>query len=248
MADNDLNNTETILAIAYDASNSQNYGGTTFLICSAHGTNVPDNAAAGIPGGGWRGNRATKNLPQVFGDFSGNADKRAIFGEGALEINSALTFEDGIGVSKFKNIKASDGTTPYSPNGVLVNTDFPLFRLAEAYLIYIEAVKRGGTGGNDATALSYFNKLRERAFGNTNGNVASFSLDDVLNERQRELYWEGHRRTDLVRYNRFTAASYLWPWKAGVAGGAGVDNHYNIFPIPSAEIISNTNLRQNPGY
>ena len=73
---------------------------------------------------------------------------------GSLEVNSVLTFEDGIGVTKFSNVKASDGTTPYSPNGVLVNTDFPLFRLAEMFLIYTEAVKRGGTGGNDATALT----------------------------------------------------------------------------------------------
>lgn len=248
MSDNNLNNTETILAIAYDATNSQNYGGTTFLICSAHGTNVADNNASGIPGGGWRGNRATKNLPLAFGDYSGNADRRARFGLGSLEVNSVLTFEDGVGVTKFSNIKASDGTTPYSPNGVLVNTDFPLFRLAEMYLVYIEAVKRGGTGGSETTALTYFNKLRERGYGNTNGNVTSITPDDVLNERQRELYWEGFRRTDLVRFNRFTSASYLWPWKAGVAGGAGADSHYNIFPIPSAEIISNTNLVQNPGY
>jgi len=248
MADNNLNNTETILPIAYDATSSQNYGGTTFLICSGHGTNAADNSASGIPGGGWRGNRATKNLPLTFGDYSGNADKRARFGMGSLEVNSVLTFEDGTGVTKFSNIKASDGTTPYSPNGVLVNTDFPLFRLAEMYLIYIEAVKRGGTGGSDATAVTYFNKLRERGYGNTNGNVASVSLEDVFNERQRELYWEGFRRTDLVRFNRFTSASYLWPWKAGVAGGAEADGHYNIFPIPSPEIISNTNLVQNPGY
>jgi hypothetical protein len=115
-------------------------------------------------------------------------------------------------------------------------------------LTYIEAVKRGGAGGSEVTALNYFNLLRERAFGNTNGNLGSITLEDVFNERQRELYWEGFRRTDLVRFNRFTSASYLWPWKAGVAAGAGAADHYKIFPIPSAEIISNTNLTQNPGY
>jgi hypothetical protein len=248
MADNNLNNTETILSIAYDATKSQNYGGTTFLICSAHGTNVADNNAHGIPGGGWLGNRTTKNLPNNFGDFSGNSDKRAMFGLGSLEINSVLDFNSGLGVTKFSNVQASDGTTPYSPNGVLVNTDFPLFRLGEMYLTYIEAVERGGSGGSEATALNYFNLLRERAHGNTSGNVASVSLEDIFNERQRELYWEGLRRTDLVRFNRFTSASYLWPWKAGVPTGAGADSHYNVFPIPSAEIISNTNLVQNPGY
>lgn len=247
VSDNNLNNTETILSIAYDASNSQNYGGMTFLICSAHGTNVPDNNASGIPGGGWLGNRSTKSLPQVFGDYSGAADKRAMFGLGSVEINNVLNFNDGIGIKKFSNLNA-DGTQPYSPNGVLVSTDFPLFRLAEMYLIYIEAVKRGGAGGSDASALGYFNQLRERGYENTSGNVTSLTLDDVLNERQRELYWEGSRRTDLIRYGRFTSGSYLWPWKAGVAAGAGADVHYNVFPIPSTEIISNTNLTQNPGY
>lgn len=248
MADNNLANRETILAIAYDASKSQNYGGTTFLICSAHGTNVDDNKASGIPGGGWLGNRATKKLPEVFGDYSGSADKRASFGLGTLEMNSVLDFNQGTGVTKFSNVQAENGETPYSPNGVLVNTDFPLFRLAEMYLVYIESVKRGGNGGTEATALNYFNTIRERAYGNTNGNMTSISLEDVFNERQRELYWEGFRRTDLIRFGRFTGSNFLWPWKGGVADGTGVDARYNIFPIPSTEIISNTNLVQNPGY
>ncbi|MBC7866911.1 MAG: RagB/SusD family nutrient uptake outer membrane protein [Gloeobacteraceae cyanobacterium ES-bin-316] len=247
VSNNHINNPEIILPIAYDATNSQNYGGTTFLICSGHGTNIADNNSHGIPGGGWSGNRSTKNLPEVFGDYSGNADKRARFGLGALEINSVLNFNDGLGVTKFSNLNA-DGSQPYSPNGVLVSTDFPLFRLAEMYLIYMEAAKRGGTGGNDVTALEYFNALRLRAYGNTSGNVSSFTLDDVLNERQRELYWEGFRRTDLIRFNRFTSGSYLWPWKAGVAAGAAAADHYKLFPIPSTEIISNNNLKQNPGY
>src|SRR5690606_17467003 len=122
------NNTETILAIAYDATKSQNYGGTTFLTCAAHGTNPEINKAYGIPGGGWQGNRSTKNLPLAFGDYSGNTDTRAMFGSGSLEISNALTFGEGLGVHKFSNINASDGMQPYSPNGVLVSIDFPLFR------------------------------------------------------------------------------------------------------------------------
>lgn len=246
-SDNDVNNPEIILPIAYDATNSQNYGGTTFLICSAHGTDPADNSKYGIPGGGWLGNRSTKNLPQVFGDYSGNTDKRAMFGPGNLEISNVLTFTDGIDVYKFSNL-TSTGEQPYSPNGVLCSTDFPLFRLAEMYLTYIEAVKRGGTGGDDATALQYFNMLRERAYENTNGDVTSYSLNDILNERQRELYWEGFRRTDLIRFGEFTGNNYLWPWKGGVQDGTGVDSHYALFPLPAAEIISNPKLQQNPGY
>ncbi|MHA4811542.1 RagB/SusD family nutrient uptake outer membrane protein [Flavitalea flava] len=247
LSDNNLNNPEVILPIAYDASSAQNFGGTTFLICSSH-SNVPaDNAAYGIPGGGWKGNRSTKALPQQFGDYSGNGDKRAMFGPGTVEISDPITFDFGIAVYKFSN-KTSAGTTPYSPNGVLCSTDFPLFRVAEMNLVYAEAVLRGGSGGDAGTALTYVNQLRERGYGNANNDLTSLTLQDILNERQRELYWEGFRRTDLIRYGLFTGNTFLWPWKGGVEAGTAVDAHFALFPIPSTEIISNPNLVQNPGY
>lgn len=247
MSDNNLNNPEVILPIAYDATYSQNYGGTTFLICSSNTADPAQSQARGIPGGGWLGNRSVANLPLVFGDYSGNADKRAIFATGNPEVNDILTFNDGLGVLKFSN-RTSTGATPPSPNGVLCSTDFPLFRLGEMYLVYAEAVLRGGTGGDNATALHYVNLLRERGYENTSGDLTSISLPDILNERMRELYWEGFRRTDLIRFGQFTSATYLWPWKGGVKAGAGVDTHLQLFPIPAADIISNPNLKQNPGY
>lgn len=246
MGDNNVGNTEVILPIAYDAINTQNYGGTTFLTCSAHGTSPADNQAYGIPGGGWLGNRSTKSLPLVFGDYSGNADKRAQFGPGNLEVNDVLTFNDGKGVYKFNN-KTSTGATPPSANGVLCSIDFPLFRLAEMYLVYAEAVLRGGSG-SASTALQYVNLLRARGYGNTSGNLAAVTLQDILNERARELYWEGFRRTDLIRFGQFTGSSYLWPWKGGVKDGAAIGADYALFPIPASEIIANPNLHQNKGY
>ncbi|WP_126974005.1 RagB/SusD family nutrient uptake outer membrane protein [Gynurincola endophyticus] len=247
MSDNDINNPEIILPIAYDAVESQNYGGTTFLICAAHGNNAEDNANYGIPNGGWLGNRSTKNLPLIFGDYSGNADKRAMFSGTNLEVNDVFTFNDGLSVHKFNN-KTSAGVTPPSPNGVLCSVDFPLFRLAEMHLIYAEAVLRGGTGGSTADALNYINQLRERAYENTSGNVSAITLNEILNERMRELYWEGFRRTDLIRYGLFTSSSYLWPWKGGVKDGTGVAPHFALYPIPAAEILANTNLDQNNNY
>jgi len=246
MSDNNQNNPEVILPIAYDAINSQNYGGTTFLVCSAHATTPTDNQAFAIPGGGWLGNRSTKNLPLAFGDYSGNSDKRALFGPGNLEVNDVLIFNDGLGVYKFNN-KTSGGATPPSPNGVLCSIDFPLFRLAEMYLVYAEATVRGGAG-NMGTALQYINALRARGYENNSGNVTTLSLQDVLNERQRELYWEGFRRTDLIRFGMFTGGTYLWPWKGGVRDGRSVDAHFNLFPLPAAETIANPNLVQNPNY
>lgn len=243
-SDNNLSNPEVILPIPYDATTAQNYGGTTFLICSAHGTDPTDDASFGIPAGGWLGNRSTSPLPGMFTD---PADRRSLFGPGSATINSVLDFTQGVEVYKFTNT-SSTGATPYSPNGVLCNTDFPLFRLAEQYLIYIEAVARGGSGGDAATALGYFNLLRSRAYGNSAGNVASYSLSDILNERQKELYWECFRRTDLIRYGMFTGSAYLWPWKGGVQGGAAIDAHLNLMPLPATELNSNPSLVQNPGY
>ena len=123
------------------------------------------------------------------------------------------------------------------------------------YLIYAEAFLRGGTGADATTALEYLNKIRYRAYGNSYGpgdvgklNSADLTLQTILDERGRELYWEGHRRTDLIRYGLLTTNTYLWPWKGGVSSGTGVDSKYNIFPIPAADLTANPNLTQNTGY
>jgi len=246
-ADNNVNNTEQILSIAYDGTNTQNYGGTTFIInASIGGSMVPSNY--GVPSGGWAGNRTTKNIPTLFPDLTGTADKRSQFYTAGQDenITSIGTFTEGLAVTKFQNLN-SDGSTPANA-GVFASTDFPLFRLAEMYLIYAEAVLRGATNGSQAQAITYFNMLRERAYGNTNGDVNTLALQDILDERGRELYWECFRRTDLVRFGFFTSGAYVWPWKGGVISGTNVDAHYNLFPLPSSDLIANPNLTQNPGY
>ena len=125
-----------------------------------------------------------------------------------------------------------------------MNTDFPVFRLADVYLMLAEAVVRGGEGSSRSTALGYVNDLRRRAFGNDSGNITDGQLtaDFILDERARELYLECVRRTDLIRYGKFTTSSYLWQWKGGVMNGQAVDNKYNIYPIPSTELTANPNL------
>ncbi len=247
LADNNLNNPEQILSIAYDQISTQNYGGTTFIInASIGGSMVP--AQYGVPGGGWGGNRVTANIPNLFPDLSGKTDTRGQFyTNGQTEaIASIGTFTNGLATTKFQNV-TSTGATPAGAS-VFSNTDFPLFRLAEQYLIYAEAVVQGGTGGTMAQAVAYYNALRERAYGNTNGDVTSISAQDILNERGRELYWECFRRTDLIRFGLFTSQSYLWPWKGGVSSGTGVSSVYNIFPLPSTDLSANPNLIQNNGY
>ncbi|WP_262248062.1 RagB/SusD family nutrient uptake outer membrane protein [Parapedobacter soli] len=237
---------EIILTINYDGVQTKNYGGTTFLINSTiNGDMVP--ASFGIPTGGWGGNRTTKALPLIFGDYSGETDKRALFFGDKLENDELGEFTDGLRITKFKNVK-STGEAGASQGGTFSSLDFPLFRLADVYLMYAEAVLRGGSGGSNAQALDYFNQLRTRAYGNASGNVTTLTLDDILDERARELYFEGYRRTDLIRFGKLTGGSYIWPWKGGVKDGRSIEEFRNLLPLPTSDVIANTNLDQNTGY
>ena len=242
--DNNINNPESIMTINYDGSKTQLFGGTTFLAHASVGGKMVA-ADYGLDNA-WAGLRTTKALVNLFPNGDGSLDKRAqFFNEGqSLEINSLSTFTDGYAITKYQN-KNSAGVS--GANATFVDADIPLFRLAEMYLIYAEATVRSGAGDN-GLALTYFNNLRTRAYGNNSGNVSSLTLDLILDERARELYWEGHRRTDLVRYGRFTTATYLWPWKGGVKAGKSVEEFKNIFPLPAADVTANPNLIQNTGY
>lgn len=244
LADNGTSaNTEQILSIAYDGNNTQNYGGTTFIINAEIGGSMSP-SAYGVPGGGWGGNRVTSSIVDLYP----TGDGRSLFyTSGQKEAIAAIgTFTDGYPNIKWQNV-TSTGTTPAGAS-VYATTCFPLFRLAEQYLIYAEATLRGGTGGSQTLALQYFNDLRQRAYGNSNGNMTSITLQDVLDERGREMIWECVRRSDLIRYGLFTSQNYVWPWKGGVASGTGVDGHYNLFPLSSTDVNANPNLKQNPGY
>lgn len=258
LADNDSNGAqnEFIFALNFDGNASKTYGGSTFLVKAAiGGTMQPANSGVN---GGWGGPRSTKALVEKFqasqNDSNGNpiawSDKRAMFytdGQ-TYEIANVSTFNEGYAVNKFSN-KKSNGTNGNDATGEFVDTDVPMIRLAEVYLNYAEAVLRGGAGGDRATALSYINALRARGYGNANGNVsnADLTLDFILDERSRELYWEGTRRTDLIRFNKFVSG-YDWPFKGDVANGTSVSDIRKLFPIPVNIIAINPNLTQNPGY
>jgi len=176
-------------------------------------------------------------------------DHRAMFfTEGqTLEIDDLSNFNEGYAVTKFKNV-TRDGAN--GSDLTFVDTDFPMFRLADVYLMYAEAVLSGGSGGDMGTALDYVNMVRERAYNSPAGNIEANELDlpFILDERARELYWEGHRRTDLVRHGLFTGGDYLWQWKGDARDGRATDVKYDIFPIPDADIGANPNLQQNTGY
>ncbi|WP_400191371.1 RagB/SusD family nutrient uptake outer membrane protein [Hymenobacter sp. B81] len=262
-ADNDVTSRqEFIFPIVIDGRFTQSFGGTTFLVKAAGGNQLlPDSLGVNEV---WSGIRAKKTLPNAFGLANGAnikafPDKRAIFfnrGQ-SIEISNLTNFRsNGWAVPKFTNLKSTSTPTNLQPGNdptrVHVDTDFPLMRLADVYLMYAEATARGAAGGSRGTAVDYINALRVRAYGNTSGNISDADLTPlfVLNERARELYWEGYRRTDLIRYNRFAGpgVTYNWPWKGNVRDGQPVDARYNLYPIPLTDLTANPNLRQNPGY
>ena len=191
-------------------------------------------------------NTSSYSLDEVIAE----SDKRGMFytdGQN-LEIEDIPSFTDGYAVTKFKNID-SNGNQGVDSSGNFVDTDLALIRLPEIYLNYAEATLRGG-GGDLNLATAKVNELIERGYGNSDHNITSgnLTLEFILDERSRELYWEGQRRTDLVRYGYFTTSNYLWPFKANQAEGASTDEFRNIFPIPSSSISANPNLNQNDGY
>jgi hypothetical protein len=243
LADNNLRTNEIIFPIISDGENVQTWGGMTFIIHSSVGGDMPA-SESGIDGG-WGGNRTTKALVEKFEDPSGATDSRAMFYTNGqnYEIEDIFQFRDGYAVRKYRNI-TSGGVT--GKNLSFPDTDFPMFRYADALLMYAEAVLRGGSGGDATTALGYINDLRERAYGDTSGDISSneLTLDFILDERARELFWECHRRTDLIRFGKLTGNSYLWPWKGAQKDGASTEERFNVFPIPAADINANPNLSQ----
>ncbi|AWW00475.1 RagB/SusD family nutrient uptake outer membrane protein [Arcticibacterium luteifluviistationis] len=236
MADNDQSN-ELIFTINYDGNQTATWGGTTTLIhAQIGGTMNP--ADFGVDGG-WSGFRTTPEFVALFDN--GTDGRRLLHSDGQkLEIDEIGTFDNGYAVAKWSNL-TSAGVAGKSL--AHTDTDFGVYRLSDAYLMYAEAVTRGGSG-DQALALSLVNQLRTRA---NAAPVTALSLDFLLDERGRELFWEAHRRTDLIRFGKFTTG-YNWAWKGNIKEGRDIGTHMSLFPIASSDIVANTNLVQNSGY
>jgi starch-binding outer membrane protein, SusD/RagB family len=166
-ADNHLRRNEIIFPIAEDGINTRNYGGVTFIIHAAVGGGLNPETDFGVDFG-WSGNRFTSAFVGKFADPSGETDSRAMFYSNGqtLEIENPTVFKEGYLSLKFKNRTSANDA---GQNATFVDTDFPMFRLADVYLMYAEATLREGAGGNAATALQYVNEVRERAYGNDSG-------------------------------------------------------------------------------
>ena len=243
LADNNLNNPEIIFPVAFDGNYTRSWGGTTYLILGAVVGNMNSKDLGFAAGIGWNGLRVTKTFVEKFTDPN---DVRATFHTDGqkLDINDISLATEGYGFPKFSNLTSTGDT---GKSRTFPDTDYPILRLADVYLMYAEATLRGATNGDMGTALTYVNDIRGRA---SAGTISSgeLTLAFILDERERELSWECTRRTDLIRYGLFTDGDYVWPWKGKVKDGAKTDSHYNIFPIPASDKSANPNIIQNPGY
>lgn len=248
MADNNTNSAinEIIFPIISDGFTTQNYGPTTVMINGSVGSIEENGVEVGVSAGGWGGAlRVRKQFVELFNGSFANDDRNTIISaDRSIDINDISDKDSGYIIQKYSN---ATSTGSFGVDQTFVDTDFPLFRLADVYLMYAEAHLRGG-GGSVSNAVDYVNALRTRANNPNTITSGELTLDFILDERARELHWEAHRRQDLVRYGRFTGGNYNWVWKGNGSNGIALPSHMDIYPIPSGSLASNPNLTQNPGY
>ena len=261
MGDNGSNGAseEAILALLQDGEKTTSYGTTLFLMAGAFNDDMNDGqfVSGNNTTGKWQGHRARPELVAKFfpeGEApkdttkaiqTAAGDDRALFWgkKRSLKISDPTKFVEGYGVTKFTNYRTDNAKTK---NTLFPDADFFLMRAAEAYLTFGEADARLNGGTTTAEGTKVINQVRARAGAS---QLTSFSLNEILDEWSREFYFEGRRRTDLIRFDKFGGNNnYNWAWKSGVITGANFSKDMNLFPLPNTELNTNKNLKQNPGY
>ena len=251
---------EFLWAIDYDNDYINSYGGTTYILsASMASTDITDSSRPNGQVNGWAGLRVPYEFVSLYYGVSGQnyqtgdyevADKRGeifyIKGRSESMDGALYNFMNGWTCLKFNNIPSNQTNQSYLPESATMsnsNVDFPMIRLAEIYLIYAEVCMNLGV---PEEALPYMQALATRA------GVAppsEITPDFLLAERARELLWEAHRRTDLIRFGVYHTDAYLWPYKGGdTYAGSAFPAYKCIFPIPPTELATNKALVQNPGY
>jgi len=245
-ADNDKRTNEIIFPFVVSAINTVSWGATTYIVCGQCGnTSTQDPAKYGLTSG-WGMFRLRGEFPDKFKGSEGIDKRYMIYTDGQTQWLDKAIDNQSLGYfgEKFSNLNDA-GEAASNTNAVGADIDYPVFRLADVYLMLAESVLRGGTGADLTEALNYVNLVRERAYGNKDGNIneAQLTLQFIIDERARELYWESCRRTDLIRFGQFTGDAYIWQWKGGVSNGRATDSKYNNYPIPTAELAANPNMK-----
>ena len=241
-ASNDKCTGEILFAFAVDNENSVSWGGSTYIVCSQCHSSFGDQLGVGTQS--WGMIRVRSQYPALFDGSDGDSRKLFYTTDREAKITDLADVNVGYFAMKWNNLY-DDGKAPArTTDGVC--TDLPMLRLADVYLMMGECYLRGASNITQAEALAAVNKVRERAYGNSTGNIqaSQFTLDFMIQERGREFLYEMLRRTDLVRFDMFTTNKYLWDWKGGMPDGTAVDAKYNVYPIPYAEQTANPNMKQ----
>jgi len=249
MADNNMNSgtQEIIFPIVSDGVTTQNFGPTTLMVNGQVGSQETNGEDLGVNAGGWGGAlRVPRQFSETFlqGPYTQDDRNTLITEDRTIEVEDISDQTTGYIITKWSNRTSTGGQ---GADRGLVDTDFPMFRLADAYLMYAEAHLRGG-GGSAAQTVEYINALRSRANNPITVSEGELDLDLILDERLVELHWECHRRQDLRRYGLFTGGDYVWSWKGNAVGGISIPDFRAVYPLPSESLAANPNLIQNEGY
>lgn len=261
LADNNSNGAqyEDILPVLQDGILTKTDGGTQLLIqgCWANNNSMNTDVPSGT-NASWGKCIQVKGklVEQFFGEgvlapetnsiatMTGAAgDDRALFySQGYSQYLTKLdSMAEGFTSVKYRNVRSDGGETSAID---FVDTDLPLLRMAEAYLTYAEASIR--KFGSNSDADEKLNALRNRAHATP---LSSATLDDVCAEWSREFWFEGRRRTDLIRFGKFAGQSaYKWELMGGEASGTAFPSFRSVFAIPQTDLTNNPNLKQNEGY
>lgn len=251
---------EMLWAVDYSDSKTQSYGGTSYILSATLAST--DITEASRPNGqrnGWAGLRVPYEFVSTYFNVSGQdyqtgayevADKRGevfyIKGRSESMDGALYNFMNGWSCLKFNNIPFGQTNESFLPQSALKtfsDVDFPMIRLGEIYLIYAEACMNTGA---EALALPKLQELSSRAGVEPPQQI---TRDFLVAERARELMWEAHRRTDLIRYGLYHTDAYLWPYKGGDSfKGQAFPEYKCLFSIPPTELATNDRLVQNPGY
>jgi hypothetical protein len=184
---------------------------------------------------GWNGTI----VPRPFYDRYDNNDirkKQFLVGAqpGGVTYTLDVTSLDNPGAGPTEGIRNVKFFPVPPQNGSGESNDFPIYRYADILLMQAECHVRMG---NAALAKPFIDQIRQRA--GLSALAANPTLEDVYNERGFELNWEGHRRQDMIRFNKFLLAHDFAP---------AVPAFRLLFPIPTSALNANTGLKQNPGY